>query len=233
MKGHKHGLSRLYGMPLAAAVAVVCLLGCSSQPTTYFDWDVGKTAAAGNQKRQGRPSRPQTAPRRAYSDRTADNRAPPKPRQQSSSIARTNAAHPDAAAATETMPFYWPVGGQVISEFGTSKEGQRNDGINIAAPKGTPFRAAAGGTVGYVGDSLKNYGNLLLIRHEHNYVTAYAHAERISVKRGQTVKAGDIVGTVGESGDVAQPQLHFEIRNGVTPLNPRKLLISQSAHTDG
>jgi murein DD-endopeptidase MepM/ murein hydrolase activator NlpD len=233
MNGHKHGFGRLYGMPLAAA-AVVCLVGCSSQPTTYFDWDVGKTAATDNQKRHGRTSRPQTAARYAYSDRTADDRAAaPKPRPQPSSIGRTNAAHPDTAAATETMPFYWPVGGQVISEFGTGKDGQRNDGINIAAPEGTPIRAAAGGTVGYVGNGLKNYGNLLLIRHKSHYITAYAHAERISVTRGQTVKAGDIVGTVGESGDVAQPQLHFEIRSGVTPLDPRKLLVSQSAHTDG
>ncbi len=234
MKGRKHGFGRRYGLPLVAAGVAVCLIGCSSEPTTYFDWNIGKTAAAAPPKRPARKERPQASTHYAYRDRTVDNRAvAPKPRPQSSSIERTGAAHADAAAATESMPFCWPVGGQVISEFGASTDGQRNDGINIAAPEGTPIHAAADGTVGYVGDSLKTYGNLLLIRHKHNYVTAYAHAARISVKRGQTVKAGDIVGTVGESGDVAQPQLHFEIRNGVTPLDPRKLLVSRSAHTDG
>ena len=123
--------------------------------------------------------------------------------------------------------FAWPVIGQVISPFGSVGKGERNDGINIATPVGTPIHAAAAGTVTYTGNELKGYGNLVLIQHDDGYVTAYAHAESISVNRGDRVEKGQTIGLAGATGDVDRPQLHFEIRKGVQPINPRLLLASK------
>jgi murein DD-endopeptidase MepM/ murein hydrolase activator NlpD len=116
----------------------------------------------------------------------------------------------------------------VISDFGTESNGERNDGINIAAQPGTPIRAAAAGTISYAGNELRGYGNLILIKHDDGYVTAYAHAERITVQRGDTVTKGEIIAYAGSTGDVTSPQLHFEIRHGVQPVNPRSLLMASN-----
>jgi murein DD-endopeptidase MepM/ murein hydrolase activator NlpD len=124
------------------------------------------------------------------------------------------------------VSFQWPVRGRVISDFGANESGGRNDGINIATQLGTPIHAAAAGEVSYAGNELKGYGNLVLIRHSGNYVTAYAHAERLIVSRGDTVQAGQIIGYAGDTGDVTEPQLHFEIRHGVEAVNPRPLLMA-------
>jgi murein DD-endopeptidase MepM/ murein hydrolase activator NlpD len=123
--------------------------------------------------------------------------------------------------------FAWPVTGPVISAFGSVGNGEKNDGINIAASTGTPIHAAAAGTVTYAGNELKGYGNLVLIQHDDGYVTAYAHAQSISVSRGDRVERGQVIGLAGATGDVDSPQLHFEIRKGVQPVNPRLLLASR------
>ena len=120
--------------------------------------------------------------------------------------------------------FSMPVSGKIIVAFGSTGGGERNDGINIAANAGTPFRAAADGTVTYAGNELKGYGNLILIKHDGGYVTAYAHAASIGVARGQVVAKGDVIGTVGQTGDVDQPQLHFEIRRDMKPIDPRAVM---------
>ena len=129
----------------------------------------------------------------------------------------------DAAASTG---FRWPMEGRIIAAFGKADDGQRNDGINIAANLGEPIHAAAGGTVTYAGNELKDYGNLVLIKHDNGYVTAYAHAESITVSRGDRVKRGQVIGYAGKTGDVSTPQLHFEIRQGVKPVDPRPLLLA-------
>ena len=125
--------------------------------------------------------------------------------------------------------FAWPLNGRVISGFGTTANGERNDGINIATTRGEPIHAAASGTVTYAGDELRNYGNLLLIKHAGGYVTAYAHADRLIVARGETVSKGQVIGYSGSTGDVASPQLHFEIRRDTTPVDPRNLLVSRNS----
>jgi murein DD-endopeptidase MepM/ murein hydrolase activator NlpD len=112
----------------------------------------------------------------------------------------------------------------VISAFGPAGNGERNDGINIAAMLGAPIHAAAAGTVTYAGDELKDYGNLILITHQGGYVTAYAHVQTLMVTRGDHVDKGQIIGEAGETGGVDRPQLHFEIRKGIKPLNPVQLL---------
>jgi murein DD-endopeptidase MepM/ murein hydrolase activator NlpD len=116
--------------------------------------------------------------------------------------------------------FRWPVRGRVITAFGPRPSGQQNDGINVAVPEGTPIKAAEDGVVAYAGNELKTYGNLVLVRHSNGYVTAYAHASEILVKRDDPVKRGQVIAKAGQTGSVSAPQLHFEIRKGSTPVDP-------------
>jgi len=130
-----------------------------------------------------------------------------------------------AAEATGAVPtFRWPVRGKVITAYGAKANGKSNDGINLAVPEGTPVKAADDGVVAYSGNELKGYGNLVLIRHSNGYVTAYAHASELMVKRGDTIKRGQVIAKSGQSGEVQSPQLHFEIRKGSSPVDPLQFL---------
>src|SRR6185312_10685907 len=130
-----------------------------------------------------------------------------------------------AAEATGALPtFRWPVRGRVIAAYGAKTNGKSNDGINVAVPEGTPVKAAEDGVVAYAGNELKGYGNLILVRHSNGYVTAYAHASELLVKRGDSIKRGQVIAKSGQSGEVGSPQLHFEIRKGSTPVDPLKFL---------
>ena len=129
------------------------------------------------------------------------------------------------AEATGGLPsFRWPVRGRVILAFGQPNNGQPNDGINVSVPEGTPIKAADDGIVAYAGNELKGYGNLVLVRHPNGYVSAYAHASEILVKRGDTIKRGQVLANAGQTGNVTSPQVHFEIRKGSTPVDPSKYL---------
>jgi len=135
------------------------------------------------------------------------------------------AAPVKATEATGALPtFRWPVRGKVITAYGAKANGKANDGINLAVPEGTPVKAAEDGVVAYSGNELKGYGNLVLVRHANGYVTAYAHASELLVKRGDTIKRGQIIAKSGQSGEVGSPQLHFEIRKGSTPVDPLQFL---------
>ncbi len=114
----------------------------------------------------------------------------------------------------------WPVAGKIVSAFGPRPDGTHNDGVNVAAPLGTDVHAAESGVVAYAGDELKGYGNLVLIRHDNGWVTAYAHADEILVKRGDRIKRGQVVAKAGRTGQVDQPQVHFELRQGQKPVDP-------------
>jgi murein DD-endopeptidase MepM/ murein hydrolase activator NlpD len=140
------------------------------------------------------------------------------------------APQPEAAKAPVPEPeqtasvsgdFRWPARGRVIAGFGANGG---NEGINIAVPEGTPVKAAEAGTVTYAGSEVKGYGNLVLIKHENGYVSAYAHNGSLNVKRGEQVKRGQVIATSGQTGNVTSPQLHFEIRKGATPVDPLKHL---------
>ena len=120
--------------------------------------------------------------------------------------------------------FVWPVNGSVVSNFGFVGKGRKNDGINIKASLGTNIKAADKGVVAYAGNELKGFGNLVLIKHSDGYITAYAHADKIYVKKGQKVLRGEKIATVGKTGSVNTPQLHFEVRAGKRAVNPRKYL---------
>ena len=129
------------------------------------------------------------------------------------------------AEATGALPtFRWPVRGKVITSYGAKTNGKVNDGINVAVPEGTPVKAAEDGVVAYSGNELKGYGNLVLVRHSNGYVTAYAHASELLVKRGDTIKRGQVIAKSGQSGEVGSPQLHFEIRKGSSPVDPLQFL---------
>ena len=130
-----------------------------------------------------------------------------------------------AAETTSALPtFRWPVRGKVVTSYGAKTNGKSNDGINLAVPEGTPVKAAEDGVVAYSGNELKGYGNLVLVRHSNGYVTAYAHASELMVKRGETIKRGQVIAKSGQSGEVGSPQLHFEIRKGSSPVDPLQFL---------
>jgi murein DD-endopeptidase MepM/ murein hydrolase activator NlpD len=158
-------------------------------------------------------------PRVTAPPKVAANDAPPTAR------VITPAADPvettQVAETTGATPsFRWPVRGRIIRHFGGKAEGQQNDGINLAVPEGTQVKAAEGGTVAYAGNELKGYGNLILLRHANGFVTAYAHASELTVKKGEIVKRGQVIAKAGATGHVTSPQLHFEIRKGATPVDP-------------
>jgi len=123
-------------------------------------------------------------------------------------------------ADTASPEFRWPAHGRIIQAY---KSGG-NDGINIELPEGTSVRAAEAGVVAYAGNGLKGYGNLVLIRHPNGFVSAYANNGEIDVTRGETVKRGQEIAKSGQSGNVASPQLHFELRKGATPVDPTRYL---------
>lgn len=125
--------------------------------------------------------------------------------------------------------FDWPVAGTVISRYGVKEGGLRNDGVNIRAPKGAPVRAAESGIVAYAGSGLRGFGNLVLIRHDGDWVTAYGHNDGMLVKRGDAVRRGQMIARVGSSGGVTEPQLHFEIRRGTKAVDPATMLPRLSA----
>jgi len=137
---------------------------------------------------------------------------------------RKPAAEAAAPPAHAGGNFMWPVHGRVLASYGTTAEGTHNDGINIAAPKGAPIEAADTGIVAYAGNELRGYGNLVLVKHANGWITAYAHCDLILVKHGQKVSRGQTIARVGASGSVSEPQLHFELRRGNHPVDPREFL---------
>lgn len=133
--------------------------------------------------------------------------------------AQTSGALPEPEAMSSSQ-FRWPVRGRIISPFGRKDNGANNDGINISVPEGTSIKAAENGVVAYAGNELEGYGNLILIRHQNNFVTAYAHNSSIAVQRGDRVRRGQVIARAGQTGSVDSPQLHFEIRQASRPIDP-------------
>lgn len=128
------------------------------------------------------------------------------------------------ALNNEKYTYMWPVKGKILSRFGLLAKGLRNDGINISAEKGKPVLAIESGKIVYAGNEIQAFGNLILIKHFNNKTSAYAHLEKINVKKGELVNKGQIIALVGNSGKVSIPQLHFEIRDKNGPLDPLKYL---------
>ena len=129
-----------------------------------------------------------------------------------------------APESTGIGKYRWPVRGAVISGFGDNVEGNRNDGINISVPEGTPIKAAENGVVIYAGNGLKQLGNTVLVRHDDGKVTVYGNAANLDVQRGQKVQRGQTIATSGMTGSAKRPQVHFEVRKDATPVNPSSFL---------
>ena len=126
--------------------------------------------------------------------------------------------------ANKTNRFSWPVRGEVISKFGPKSAGLYNDGINIKASEGQAVGASEDGIVAYVGNELKGYGNLVIIKHSGGWISAYAHLKNSLVARGQKINKGQKIGNVGNSGKVKFPQLYFGLRKGRDAVNPESYL---------
>jgi murein DD-endopeptidase MepM/ murein hydrolase activator NlpD len=186
---------------------------------------------------------PQEAVPRAVSAATSAD-APPgneaKPRRKGPvTTARRSPAPPahktaargpvEARAAAASASFDWPVHGPIVARFGAQRDGLHNSGIAIAVTEGTPIRSAEDGVVIYAGSGLKSFGNLALVRHAENYVTAYGHAKELAVKRGDQVKRGDVIGRSGRTGQASTPRVHFEVRKDSAPVDPMPLLKRSTA----
>lgn len=156
--------------------------------------------------------------------------APKQPMTSSPSAAKTQKISSDpskklpAITARSSSKFSWPVRGKILSNYGAKSNGLFNDGINISAARGTPVNAAENGVVAYAGNEVKGMGNLVIIQHSDGWMTVYAHMDSMSVRRGARVNVGGKIGTVGATGKVDKPQLHFEIRKGTRAYNPSQYL---------
>jgi murein DD-endopeptidase MepM/ murein hydrolase activator NlpD len=168
-------------------------------------------------------TKPSTVPAEKIASAPVQNARVATPEPQTTTESVTH----NAEAAGGIPSFRWPVKGRIIAGFGAKSNGAQNDGINLAVPEGTPIKAADDGVVAYAGSELKGYGNLVLIRHSNGYVSAYANASELLVKRGDTIKRGQVIAHAGQTGNVTSPQLHFEIRKGSTPVDPTKYLGAQ------
>jgi len=152
--------------------------------------------------------------------------SPPEPENGGPPAATPAAASAAVASLVETHRaptaplFTWPVSGRIISTFGPAAGGTHNDGINIQAPEGTTVVAAETGVVAYAGNELRGFGNLLLIKHNGGWVTAYAHNQVLLVKKGDKVRRGQAIARVGSTGGVSGAQLHFELRSGTKAIDP-------------
>jgi len=224
------GQMRKNSLLALAAIMLPLVAGCMPEtPRTQLEWGVNDRAHS----RVALAPPPSRANTYAYQD----NAERPAPRPAPNYVAKDATppytkvtSQPLAPVGSSDAPaFAWPVSGRVISDFGSTDNGGKNDGINIAAAMNVPIHASASGTVTYAGDELKGYGNLVLVKHSGGYTTAYAHADKLVVSRGDFVTKGQVIGYVGKTGDVTSPQLHFEIRSNTTPVNPRSYLASATA----
>lgn len=137
--------------------------------------------------------------------------------------------HSQLAAPVATMAWQWPVSGTVSSNFGPQREGIANQGITIDATSGTPVRAVAAGEVAFVGSNIPDYGNMVILRHAGGDMSSYAYADRIVVAKGMSVRQGDTIAYVGQTGRAKTPQLHFAVRSGEHAVDPLSKLPSQVA----
>ena len=147
-------------------------------------------------------------------------------------LAENEATTPPTRSAEQVLPadaavrspanfagqFGWPLTGRIVTPFGRGEEGQRNNGINIAARRGTPVLASADGVVLYAGDEIMVHGGLVLLSHGNGWITAYGNMEDLQVSRGQSVERGQMIARAGDTGRAEQPQLHFEIRHNRQPV---------------
>ncbi|MBI5067210.1 MAG: peptidoglycan DD-metalloendopeptidase family protein [Deltaproteobacteria bacterium] len=156
----------------------------------------------------------------AEPDEPAEPEPPPgaRPRPPAPGAAPPASERPAARPSGKEPLLRWPVKGLLYSRFGM-RQGQRHDGIDLAAPEGSPVTAAADGAVVYAGQQA-GYGHVVILRHARGLLTVYAHNARLLVAEGDKVRAGDPIARVGQSGKTTGPHLHFEVREGAKPRDP-------------
>lgn len=211
--------------------------GSASESRGEVDVTLAEAAAATSPAGQDQEQAPaDEAPPQQSADQDEQDVPPPEPVEASDTTPAAEEEEEAVASATATPEqvsappprsggrFLWPLEGEMIARFGPQGDGRHNDGINITAERGTEIRAAENGVVAYAGNELRGFGNLLLIKHSDEWITAYAHNDRLLVSAGDTVSRGQVISQVGSSGNVGQPQLHFEIRKGTRAIDPLPLL---------
>ncbi len=216
-----YGIARQHGVSLAELQRVNGI----TEPTRLRAGTVLSVPGAAPTAELSPPRAQSGAPGSASQPRILNTPAPLNPpaaeRKTAALTDRSSDATEAAAEPVSTSGrFRWPAHGRLIASFGNRPDGTHNDGINIAVPQGTEIHAAESGRVAYAGDELKGYGNLVLIRHGNGWVSAYAHADQILVKRDDVVRRGQVIAKAGKTGTVDQPQLHFELRQGAKPVDP-------------
>ena len=176
------------------------------------------TKADTNKKVDVKKTKPQTAKKTETTKKTESvKKAETKKSAQKTETKKRTAKQ---LAARSSSKFSWPLRGKILSGFGSKPNGLVNDGINISGTRGSAVLAAENGFVAYAGNEVKGMGNLVIIQHADGWMTVYAHMDTMNVRRGSTVAVGQKIGTVGQSGKVDRPQLHFEIRKGTRAYNP-------------
>jgi murein DD-endopeptidase MepM/ murein hydrolase activator NlpD len=166
---------------------------------------------------------PPTGPQPVTSDAlppSVDAKSPSKATNGATNSTDVAAAGTATAGLAPDVKLRWPAKGKVIGNYGPRADGTHNDGINISVPQGTDVHSAEAGVVAYAGSELKGYGNLVLVRHENGWITAYAHNSELIAKRGDRVKRGQVIAKAGMTGSVDKPQVHFELRQGSKPVDP-------------
>jgi murein DD-endopeptidase MepM/ murein hydrolase activator NlpD len=197
------GVMSVKGKPVAAAAAVAAAVAAPASAAAGVA-EPKKKDTVDQEKALSTPKKTQTA---------LGTGLPQKSVKQSETV---------AIPAPNKMVY--PVKGRIISGFGDVKDGVSNDGINIKAAQGTPVKASENGEVIYTGNKLEEFGNTVIIKHDNNVITSYAHLNDVNIKNGAVVHRGDVIGTVGKTGDVSEPQLHFEVLKNKVPANPLKYL---------
>lgn len=216
-----YGISRRYGVDVTSVVKANDISPpytiVAGQALVVPEGDLDELVAEA-------PQMPQ-APAPSPADRSVQaEELPAPPRTEPSAEAKP--ADPPPASGPLPKPlsgpvrFVRPLEGRILSSYGPKSGGLHNDGINIAAPRGAPVRAAEAGVVAYAGSELPGFGNLILLKHAEGWTTAYGHNEAVLVKRGDRVARGQTIARVGSSGNVSNPQLHFEIRRGARAIDP-------------
>jgi murein DD-endopeptidase MepM/ murein hydrolase activator NlpD len=192
----------------------------------------GRASASPSRKPQPQLAQTNYRPNYARSDGIAvsplDDVSTPTPTPRQNPVQFASLFSPPSSKSStpnRKTKFDWPVEGRLLVNYGPRASGGRSDGINIAAQPGETVRAAADGVVSYTG-SIKSYGKIVLIRHSGGYVTTYAHVSEIRVRKGDRVTRGQTIALAGASGNVDQPQVHFEIRRDGDPVDPRKFLVA-------
>ena len=216
--GQKLKVPDLASAPVRTVVPKVVTTEATKTPVKTAKQTSTKQPAQKTEKQTKRPQKQQTA-----KDKSAQQK-PQNVSQKQKAKTTNNAKTSGTITARSSSKFTWPVRGKILSNYGSKTNGLFNDGINISANTGTAVSAAENGVVAYAGNEVKGMGNLVIIQHSDGWMTVYAHMDSMNVRRGAHVKVGQKIGTVGKTGKVDKPQLHFEVRKGTKAYNPIQYL---------